>query len=427
MKRLLPKSEYAKNSIISILGVGVASAIPIALQPFLGRMYTPEDFNTMGLFVTVVSILSVAANLRYAQAVAVADTDEEARNILIGSFWISAVFSVLLLVLLAVFFNPLCYWLEIPAHNSFWLWLVPFSTFLMSASVALNGWLNRKKFFKGMAYNKSIRRGGEGFLQLIFGKIKLAGGLTWGTFLGDLINTLVHLFQFKKSDGSFRKFNLPALKKELVKYKQFPKHNLIPSLLDTASLYLPFIFVNAFFNDEVSGQFFQCTNVLALPLALISMAISQVLLQKLTENKQNQKPVWAIVKRHMWVLAAMALIGILVLFFFGESLFILFLGDQWGYAGQMASLMVFAYAMKFTITPLSVIFFSHQKLKTVSYWQYLRFAVIMGVCAMSGQNIQTFILVNVIAEVILYLIYLYMIVYLAKEYDNTLTKTLDND
>lgn len=129
----------------------------------------------------------------------------------------------------------------------------------------------------------------------------------------------------------------------------------------------------------------------------------------------------------MWVLAAMALIGILVLFFFGESLFILFLGDQWGYAGQMASLMVFAYAMKFTITPLSVIFFSHQKLKTVSYWQYLRFAVIMGVCAMSGQNIQTFILVNVIAEVILYLIYLYMIVYLAKEYDNKLTKTLDND
>ncbi|MBL7897655.1 MAG: lipopolysaccharide biosynthesis protein [Crocinitomicaceae bacterium] len=428
MKRLLPKSEYARNSVISILGVGVASAIPILLQPILGRMYTPEEFNTMGLFVTTVSILSVVANLRYAQAVAVADTDEQARNILIGSFWLSAFFSLLLFILLLGFFNQFCFWLDVPVQSAFWLWLVPLSTFFMSASVGLNSWLNRKKYFKGMAYNKSIRRGGEGFLQVLFGKLKIFGGLTWGTFAGDFINMFVHLIQFRKSEGNFRKFNLLSLKSELKKYGHFPKHNLIPALLDTASLYLPFIFVNSFFDDDTSGQFFQCTNVLALPLALISMAISQVLLQKLTENKQKNKPVLSIILRHFWVLAAMAIVGIVTFFFFGEELFILFLGNQWEYAGQMSSLLVFAYAMKFTITPLSVIFFSHQKLKTVSYWQYLRFAVVLAVCSLSGHDIMTFIILNVCTEVILYLIYLYMIVYLANNYDNNLNpQNLKND
>ncbi|MBK6527864.1 MAG: oligosaccharide flippase family protein [Crocinitomicaceae bacterium] len=81
MKNLLPKSDYAKNSIISILGVGVAALIPLAIRPFLGRMFTPEEFNLLGLYVTVTSILAIAANFRYGYAVVVTSDDEEAKGV----------------------------------------------------------------------------------------------------------------------------------------------------------------------------------------------------------------------------------------------------------------------------------------------------------------------------------------------------------
>jgi len=423
MKKIFPKSEYARNSIISVAGVGIASLIPLALAPVLGRIYTPEEVNTMGLFFSVSSMLAVAVNLRYAQAVAVADTDEDARNLVVGSMWLSMLSSVLLYLILLVGVEYIGELAKIPDADFYWLYLVPLSTFLISVCIALTGWLNRKKAFTGMAVNKIVRRGGEGIFQLVLGKLGFSFGYTVGTFLGDVTNFVVHLFQFRRTAGYFQKPDFSKISQTLKRYSNFPKHNLAPALLDTISLYLPYMYVNAYFADDISGQFFQCTQVLGFPIALIAATISQVLLQKLTENKQQSKPVSAIVKKHFLVLGLMALAGILILAFFGELVFVVFLGDQWVLAGQMSSVLVLGYAVKFAITPLSIIFFSHQELRMVSYWQYLRFGLIAAVFLLEGLTIWQFIWINVIIEVILYAIYLIMIFSLANRYDRSLNST----
>lgn len=420
MKKFFPKSEYARNSIISVVGVGVASVIPILLYPFLGRIFTPKDFDVLGLFVTSTAILAVVANFRYGYAVAITKSDDEAKNVLFGSIILSLAFTVFLYLILLLFDENLVAIFDLDPTLSKWFYLLPISIFCTSACFGLNGWLNRKKRFTAMAVNKSIRRGGEGLFQLIFGKIKVVGGLIYGTFIGDVINFLTHYFQFKKADGNFKGITSKSVKQNLKIYSDFPKYNLIPYLLDTLGLQLPFLIVSAYYAKEISGQFYQSCVILAIPLALISMAISQVLLQKLTEKRDRREKMTPILLRHIYFLTGLAILGIFVLYPFGEEIFMIFLGDQWGVAGKMASLMVFSYVMKFIVSPVSCIIFALEEVKMGSIWQFLHFGGICSLFFFTSLDIDTFIFYYVIIDVCSYSLYLALILFISKRYDRNL-------
>jgi O-antigen/teichoic acid export membrane protein len=417
MKKYFRSSEYTKNSFISVMGVGMAAVIPVLLQPFLGRMFTPEEFNVLGLYVTLTSVLAIAANFRYGYAVAVSHDDESAKNLLAGSIFLSFVFSMLTLAGMFFFSGAIRSGLSLSPQFYNSLYLVPLSVFFISSCIALNGWLNRKKQFLAMAVNKTVRRGGEGFFQLVLGWKKVQGGLIYGTFIGDAINFGVHAFQFRKSGGNFRQVTAPTIRKNLVRYSDYPKFNLIPSLLDTLSLYLPFLVVNLLYSESVSGQFYKSRELLALPLILISTALSQVLLQKLTEKRLNREPVTAILAKHFYLLGAMGIFGALIVYPFGREIFMIFLGDQWGPAGEMSSLMVVAYAIKFAVTPLTVVFFSLEKIRVSSLWQVGYFVGISLLFFVREVPIGTFIFYYVVIEVVFYLVYLLLVFRVAKRYD----------
>ena len=417
MKKLLQKSEYVKNSLISVLGVGFAAVIPIILQPFLGRMFTPEEVNAMGLYVTITSVFAIVANFRYGYVVAITKNDDEAKNVLIGSIIISFIFSGILLVFLLFFKDQIVTLFGIESAVSDWFFFMPLSVFLISSYIGFNGWLNRKKQYMAMAVNKGVRRGAEGLFQLLFGKLKIAGGMIYGIIIGDVINFLVHVFQFIKSGGNFKNISTSAVKISLKKYIDFPKFNLLPSLLDTLSLALPFLFVSAFYSEEISGQFYFSQWVLALPLVLISVAISQVLLQKLTEKRDLGLKMTPILMRHIYFLASLGIVGTALVYLYGQELFLIFLGPQWGMAGNMASLMVGAYAIRFVVAPLSQIFFALEKIKIVSFWQFGYFIGISSLLLVRGLQIKDFIFYYVIIEIVFYLFYLILILNVSNKYD----------
>ena len=56
-----PRSEFGKNVLTLITGTSVAQAIPIALSPVLTRLYTPEDFGILYLFVSISAVFSSIA------------------------------------------------------------------------------------------------------------------------------------------------------------------------------------------------------------------------------------------------------------------------------------------------------------------------------------------------------------------------------
>ena len=129
-----------------------------------------------------------------------------------------------------------------------------------------------------MAVNKIVRRGAESIIHLILGKIRLSGGLILGAFLGDMVNLFIHFFQFKQSKHRLSKLKSAAIIKSLKEYADYPKHNLIPSLLNIASLYLPIFILNSKYEKDICGQFFQSRDLLVVPFALTTATLSQIFL-----------------------------------------------------------------------------------------------------------------------------------------------------
>ena len=53
----IKKSEFLSNSLILITGTFIAQLIPIILQPFLRRIFSPSDFGYFAIFTTIVGVL----------------------------------------------------------------------------------------------------------------------------------------------------------------------------------------------------------------------------------------------------------------------------------------------------------------------------------------------------------------------------------
>ena len=63
------KSELVRNILILMTGSTIAQAIPIAISPLLTRLYTPEDFGILALYISIASILAVIISMRYEIAI----------------------------------------------------------------------------------------------------------------------------------------------------------------------------------------------------------------------------------------------------------------------------------------------------------------------------------------------------------------------
>ena len=83
MKSLLDKINAKLNAqggffkAVSVLvgGTAFAQLIGFICLPILTRLYTPEDYSVLGVYVAIVSILSVVSCLRFEIAIPIAKSD----------------------------------------------------------------------------------------------------------------------------------------------------------------------------------------------------------------------------------------------------------------------------------------------------------------------------------------------------------------
>ena len=145
--KYINKSEFTKNSLTLISGTTIAQLLPIAISPILTRIYTPEDFGVLALFMSLSMIFSIVAGGRYELAIILPKKDSYAINILALVIVLSGIFSVLLMFSILVFHDYFVDLLENP-KISFWLYLLPLVVFLLVVFNGLNYFHTRFKNYK---------------------------------------------------------------------------------------------------------------------------------------------------------------------------------------------------------------------------------------------------------------------------------------
>ena len=416
----LNRTEFLKNSLMLITGTVAAQVIPIVLQPFLRRVYTPEDFGVFAVYTSLLGIVVSVSNLRYESTVMLPRKDEDAANLVIAGWMISFIMASLSALVLLVFGEKLLALFDVDKDSVWLFYMLPLSIFLFSAYQSVNYYLIRKKAFKVSSLNKVVRRGGEGIVQIGAGFSWHSIGLICGTIAGDLMNFLTGILQLKRQGFKtewIKKVKIIALMK---RYKDFPMYNTLPALLNTMSLSLPVLMISNFYGETITGYFDLSRMVLALPLALVSVSVSQVLFQHLSEKIRERKPIIGQIRKTAKFLGISAVIMIVAGYFLSVPVFKLVFGEKWELSGVMTQILIASYALKFVVSPLSVTFNALEKIRSNSLWQLLYFLSILSLFFFRHLPIEEFLMYYLVIDLIAYTVYFGLMAYQVSNYEKSL-------
>ncbi|AUX90979.1 oligosaccharide flippase family protein [Acinetobacter sp. ACNIH1] len=423
MKSLLVKINNKLNAqggffkAVSVLvgGTAFAQVIGLICLPILTRLYSPEDYSVLGVYIAIVSILSVIACLRLEIAIPIPDSDREAKDLLLLAFIINIVFIVFLYILLALL-HPFLEGFHVIQQLSFWIWFIPIGVLLSGIYSTLQYWSTRKKRFREIAKTRMT--------QAISGNgASLVVGATSGSF-GGLI--LGQLFSF---GGGLLKLSISAykdlkevkensnLKLTLYKYKDFPKYSTFEALANTSAIQLPLIIIAYFLLGPEVGFLMLAMKVLGIPMGLIGSAMSQVYLSHAPKYHQDCK-LYEYTLDVIKKILKITFIPFFILALISPYIFGIVLGEQWSEVGYYILAMIPWYFMQILSSPVSMSLHAIGEQKKALYLQILGFVMrvlILILIAMYQTN--WIIFYYVLSGFMFYAIYLIVILKALKAYE----------
>ena len=247
---------------------------------------------------------------------------------------------------------------------SYFLPYVSIAIALVSFNSIVSQWLVRNKLYKAISFSKitqSISLNGATILLGILGYN--VGGLIFGWCFGFLTGIVIMLFPFKKT-FVFSTFSTKELISVAKQYKDFPMINSLHAFTDIFfSQFLLFAIITREFGMIYLGLFFVMNKYIKAPIRLIGSAVGQVYYKEANENYNANKKVLPIMLQSLKIVSFFALPIMLIVFFFGPTIFSLYLGDEWVRAGEYAQIMALPILFNFLVSPISAtpLIFNRQK------------------------------------------------------------------
>ena len=420
MKKLFGQVDFLKNTIILVFGTGVAQLIPILLQPILRRIYAPADFGAFAVYFSMIGILTVIANFRYDLAIGLPEKDEEGANLFFLTLFTNFIFNAALLLVIILFRHSIAQLFKFPDKFSGFLFLLPFGTFFFCSFQAMNYWLIRKKAFRSLSINKISRRGAEGIVQITFGLFRNSSGLFWADIAGSISNNISGIRQLRKTAFNIQFFSRQAVITVMKRYIGFPKFNLVPQLLGTLAMQFPVFIINRMFTKTDLGFFDLTQQAILAPFALISVAVSQVLLQAVTKKKRDKEKFYHDFLKLTFLLLMLGLASVIVIELWGPQLYSFVFGKTCRIAGEYSRILIIGFMFFLVVSPMGAVLMGLEEIRILSLWNLVHFLLITGLYFIRDISFMTFLKLFAGIEVVAFTIFYLLIVRVINKYDKGL-------
>lgn len=403
MRRLLPKSAYARNVLTLMTGTSLAQAIPIAISPILTRLYSPEEFGRFALYMAVAMIASVLVTGRYELAILLPRKDRDALHIAALAIALSIAISAVLLVVVIIFAYPIASLLG-DATLAPWLYWVPASTLLLGVYQSLNYWSNRKAQYKRLAISRTVQSTGVALAQMGSGYAGSgAVGLLGGQVAGQVLATSVLVRMIWRED--FRQIRSLKAARSLAlakKYINFPKYLILAHGFNTASGQMPVLLLSALFNTTAAGFFTLTQRVMAAPMSLIANALGDVFRQEASQAYIHQGNCEEIYRKTFKRLLLISILPFAIFFYAAPELFALIFGEKWRIAGEYARILTPMAFLQFITSPISqaAVITGNQRIDLLWQLALFIFLCFVFICGKYLNNLQiTIILFSAVYSV----------------------------
>ncbi|MAZ57181.1 MAG: hypothetical protein CMD73_01385 [Gammaproteobacteria bacterium] len=405
------KNNFNNNVIKLIFGTGVSQIIFILSSPLLSRIYSPESFGVFATFFAIISILSAFTSGRYELATVLPSKNYNSNNLVLLTIFVS-LFSTFLLSLLIFIFND-----SIEDIFNFdistWIFLIPLGILAVNIFNIFTYHNIRLKKYEDLSTSKIIKSASLVLIQVSIGIFdKSVFGLLVGHIFSHFIGSIKLFFNSLKNN-LLEDMSLKKIKDLSYKYSNFPKYDAPSSILDIASIQLPFLLMIKIGGEIVSGNFFLASRVISIPSALIGQSMGQVYFQELNEAKNMKGFSSNLLKNTIKKLIIIAAPFTVFIYFLSPYLFPVIFGDKWILGGEIAQYLAILSLIQLITVPLSSTLSLNRFIRRGAFLKVFKFLILVSIYIygiFSRLDFFQFLLYLTIVQFSLYVFYLIIII-----------------
>jgi O-antigen/teichoic acid export membrane protein len=364
-KNRIQNSSFLKNALTLISSTVVAQLLPIVTAPILTRIYSPDDYGVLGIYMAISGLFSVFSTLGYANAIMIAKEEDEARKLMTICMYNALFVALISLLVVLILRGVISKYFQLEKLSDIYLYFIPFTVLLNGLNSALSVWANRKGQYKRMAFSRIGTSVLTPSISIFFGLVYHSFfGLFLGLIAGQFIFTFVLWFQSLKDDIQlFQFFNLNLLKTFYIKHKNFFTFSLPADFINNFTNQIPVFMLSTLAGTAIVGQYNMSNRMLGLPSSFISGSIGEVFKQRATEDYHKTGSCLPIFIKTLKTLFFLSLPIFSLIFFFGPDLFAFAFGAKWRQAGEFSRIMALMFFFRFFVSPLTYTFFIKNKQK----------------------------------------------------------------
>lgn len=360
-------------------GTIFAQALTIVLSPVITRMYSPQEYGVLTVYVAILGMISLLGSLTYESAIPIVNNDKSAFNLLFMCICILLSISIILSLILLVagdYFLLLFGAEEIINYKFF----IPLGFFFTGLYTILSQWALRKKNFKSLTvtkYNQSIVSNSTkiGLGLINFNSIGLIVGTILSQSAGIITLTKPYIQEFKVL---IKTLNVKKIILLLKRYKNFPIYTAPGIFILSISTQLPVVFISSFYGPSIVGFYGLARSITFLPMGILGKSVQDVFYSEAASlRKNNPSKIKELSKNLLKKLIVLGILPVSILIIFGQELFSLVFGSNWEKAGLFASILSIELFFHFIFHPISVIFSIFEKQQKMLFLYVIRFLIML--------------------------------------------------
>ena len=402
------KNKFIKNVFILAGSTALAQGITFAFLPLLTRLYTPNDFGILAIYVSFVGVFSAAACLRLDIAIPLAKGRQEAQSLLMLSIifcFMTSIISTGIIYGIIIFSSTASNIAKLKPY----FWLIPLGVLTAGLYSSLQFYAIKESQFKKVAKTRlwqsicgvaiQVSIGLLGFLNafgLIFGQMVSGGAGILSLSQGVLNIKVLRIFISRRVRMAF----------VLIKYKNFLKYSTIESLANSASIQVPIILIFMYSSVSEAGYIMLAMKMMQVPMRLVGASIGQVFLSQAAEENRLKRLDQFVMRSINSLIKAgcgpIIFIGMLAPYFVPYIF-----GSSWVRAGAIVIWMTPWFVVQFLVSPIAMVLHVTENQKTALYLQISGLlirvlAVVLPVTFSLGYMVESY----AVSGFIFYLLYL---------------------
>lgn len=354
-----PRGGFASHVLKLVGGTTAAQLITLVTAPIISRLYAPEAFGVLSVFVALIGTVSVVVCLRYEYAILLPERNEEAANVAAACMLAALLTSAMAGLVLWLWGDWLVGLLKAPELEPY-LWLIPLSLLIQGAFQTASYWTIRGKQFGRISAAKVSASITTSAVPIVLAGVGKAGvgALISSWVAGTSVSAALVASTMLRDSGSVMKSSIHRSRVwgSISRYRKFPLVDSWSAFINTLSWQLPTLLLSAFFAPTVVGYYSLANRIILLPMTLVGHAISQVFLQRSAELRTNPSALANAVEMVFRRLIAVGLLPSLVLAVLGQELFVIVFGVDWAEAGVYAQILAPWMFFLVISSPLSNVF-----------------------------------------------------------------------